>query len=85
MFRVVGYVIYTIIDNLICIDYLCFLQDKLSKHKKPFCNTIFDDLSGIGIPEVLTNIMYCHVFSKENQSTVILTCQSALISYYLSK
>ena len=31
------------------------------------------------------NIIYCHVFSKEENVTAILTCHSKLVSYYLSK
>ena len=32
MYEVIGAVIYTIIDNWICLDYLSLIQDKLSKH-----------------------------------------------------
>ena len=42
-------------------------------------------MSGFGIPEVFINVIYCHVFTKEKQYTVVLICLSALISYYLSK
>ena len=31
------------------------------------------------------NIMSCHGFSKSSISTVILTCHSALVTYYLYK
>ena len=34
MFGLLGYVIYTTLDNFIVLDYLCFIQDKLSKHNK---------------------------------------------------
>ena len=31
------------------------------------------------------NIMSCHVFSKHSISKAILTCRSALVSYYIFK
>ena len=79
MFRAFVSVIYIIHDKFICIDYLSFHQDKLSKHDKTFSNTRFDNLSGIGIPDVLTNLMLCHGFFKEQQYTVILTWQRTLV------
>ena len=36
MFRVLGSIVYTIIDNLICLYYVCLFQDKLSKHNRNF-------------------------------------------------
>ena len=36
MFRVLGYDIYTIINKFICIDFLCLIQYKLSKHDNFF-------------------------------------------------
>ena len=68
--------IYKTRNNFICIDYLCLLQDDLSKHDKSFENTNFNDFSGIGIHEIFINTMSCHVFTKEQQSTVILTCRN---------
>ena len=60
-------------------------QDKLSKHDNNFEKTKFKNLSGLGIPAILMNIMSCHGFYKSSISTVILTCRSYLISNYLSK
>ena len=39
----------------------------------------------MGTPEVLINIMLCHCFSKVIESTLTITCYSALVPYYLSK
>ena len=50
MYKVIGGVIYTIIDEYICLDCLGLLQEILSKHKDNFKNTKFNDLYGLGIP-----------------------------------
>ena len=50
-----------------------------------FEDTSYDELSGIGIPEMLLNIVSCCVFLKEDTPTVIFTCRSKLVSYYPSK
>ena len=73
IFRVLVSVIYTIIDHLICLDYMYLIQDKLSKHDKNFVKKYFNYFSGIGVPEILMNLVSCHGFEKNQQSTVILT------------
>ena len=55
------------------------------KEQQNVYNTCFDDLYGIGIPEVFMNIMSCRIFVQEQQYTVILTCRIVLVSYYLFK
>ena len=72
--KVIGVVIYNIIDEYICLDYLGLLQEKLSKHDDKSKNAKFNNLSGLGIPDILMNIMSCHVFLKSSISTVIFTC-----------
>ena len=47
-----------------CVDYLCLQQVLLSLVHKVFGKTIFNNISGIIIPEVLYNIMSCHGFLK---------------------
>ena len=79
MYTLIGKVIYTIFNNYICLDYLGIFQYKWSKHNNKFENTKSEDLSGLGIPDTLMNIMSCHGFSKSSISTVILTCRSALV------
>ena len=85
MYKVIGGPIYTIIDNYICLDYLVLIQEKFPKHDNNFENTRFKDFSRLGIPEILMNIISCRGFSKSSVLTVILTCRSALVPYYLSK
>ena len=81
-FRVFLSVAYTIIDHFICIHYLCIFQDKLSKQNSNF-EKKFNDLSRMGIPDILMSIMSCHGFSKK--STFFFTCRSALVHCYISK
>ena len=60
-------------------------EHKLEMLHKAFEETSYDELSVIGIPEVLLKIVSCLVYVQENNHTVILTCRSKLVSYYLSK
>ena len=53
--------------------------------KPTFEQTSFNILLGIGIPELLLNLVSCHGFMKKPNSTVILNCQSRLINNYLEK
>lgn len=50
-----------------------------------FQDATFDGFPGIGIPEVLMNIMSCCGFSKKENKIVILMFRIKLVSYYLSK
>ena len=85
VYKLIGCFIYQFIVNFICLDYLGILQRKLSSEENKFWKTKFNDLSGLGIPEILMNIMPCHGFSKLTTSTVILTCHSAFVPYYWTK
>ena len=85
VYKVIGSVIYTIIENYIYIYFLYLLQDKLSKHNNKFENTKFKNISGLVIPDIFINIMPCHGVSKSSILTFILTCHSVLVPYYLSK
>ena len=85
MYKIIGEVIYTIIDEYICLDYPGLLQRNLSKHDNNFNKTKFNNLYGLGIPKILMNIMPCHEFVKSSVSTVILICCNDLAPYYLSK
>ena len=40
---------------------------------------------GIGIPDLLMNLMSCHGFLKKIDSVVILKCPKRMLEYYLSK
>ena len=67
-----------------CVYYLFLQPAKLSLAYKGFENTTFNDISGIGIPGLLMNIISCHGFVNVNKSTVILSCHRKLVDYYLS-
>ena len=62
MFKVLGSAIYFIMKEDICGNYLSLYQDTLLLAHKGFENTAFNEISGIGIPEVLMNIMPCSGF-----------------------
>ena len=79
MYKVIGAVMYNIIDKYICLDYLGLLQENLSKHDNNFKKTKFKNLSGLGIPEILMSIVSCHIFVKSSILTVILICRNNLV------
>ena len=67
-------VVYNLIENYVCIDYLPCQSKSLSTI---LCNptlkdTSFNILIGIGIPELLLKLVYFHGFMKKPNSTVIL-------------
>ena len=67
LFRVLSYVLYYVIENNVCINYLCCNSKTLSVissdkiFKKASCN----ELLGIGITEVLMNLISFHGFIKK--------------------
>ena len=73
LFKMLGSIIYCIIDKYDYLYYLCLLKENLSLNDNSFENSTFDNISGTGITELLTNIMYCHSFRKEENTIVILT------------
>ena len=60
-------------------------EKKLSLPHIGFEDTPYDELSIIGIPEILLNIVSCHGFSQEENQKVILMWRIKLVLYYLSK
>ena len=66
IFKLLSCVIYTIIDKYVCIDYLGTEKKKInesrlgctfqSKHE----GMDYDNLYGIGIPDILLNMFSCH-------------------------
>ena len=91
MFRVLSCVIYTIISKYFCIDYLGYEKSKLSylrlgvtRRYKHFY-TDYDNLLGIGIPDLLLNFLSCHDFPKNSESVVILKCPHRMSEYYFNK
>ena len=68
MFRVLSCVIYTIIGRYFCIDYLGTETNKISKLrlgctlKTKHENKDYDNLFGIGIPDIFLNMLSCQGF-----------------------
>ena len=58
---------------------------KLSMSHIIFEYTLFYKLSYIGIPEILLIVVFCCGFFQGKNSTLILTCRSKLVSYFLYK
>ena len=81
VYRVLSFVLYSVIENYVCIDYICCHSKKLSfiSSAKIFEETSYNELLGIGIPELLMNLISCHVFMKKTNSTVILVCRYWLV------
>ena len=81
-----GVVFYCFIEKYVCIDYLCLQREHtFSSLHRGVVDTSLNDLSGIGITEILLNIVSCYIFVQFENSTLILTCRSKLVSYYPSK
>ena len=84
-------VIYTIIKNYVCIDYLDFQSKTLSeipvgfgggsKHEEKG----FDKILGVGIPYLLMNLMSCHEYLKNINYVIILKCPKIMLEYYFPK
>ena len=91
MFKVLICVVYIIIDRYVCIDYLGTEIKKISELR--ICCTLktkhegmeYDNLFSIGIPDILLNILSCHVFLNNNESIVVLKCPIRMSEYYFNK
>ena len=85
IFKVLSSIFYCIMENYVCVDYLCCPQTKLNVKNKGqgFENMIYNAVSGIGIPELFMNIISCHEFVNNTKSAVIFSCCIKLVDYYL--
>ena len=45
----------------------------------------YDNLFGIGIPDIFMNMLSCHGFINNNESIVILKCPNRMSQYYFNK
>ena len=45
----------------------------------------FNIILGIGIPDLLMNLMSCHGFLKKINYVIILKCPKRMLEYYFSK
>ena len=48
-------------------------------------NKSFNKILGIGIPDLLMNLMSCHNFLKNKNSVVVLKCPKSMLEYCFSK
>ena len=73
VFRVLSCVVYTFIYNYVCIDYLSFQSKILCNISRDttFKGITFNLLLGVGVPEMLLNLVSCHGFMMKLNSTVI--------------
>ena len=73
LYRVLSCVVYTLIYNYVCIDYMPCQSKTLSDilYNTTFKDTSFDILLGIGIPELLMNLVSCHGLTKKPNSTIL--------------
>ena len=87
VYKVLSCVVYTLIDNYFCIDYLSCQSKTLSaiSYNQTLEDSSLNLLLSIGIPELLLNLVSCHGITKKPNSTVILNCQTRMINNYLAK
>ena len=70
VYMVLSCVLYYVIENYVCVYYLCCHFKTLSviSSNKIFEEASYNELLGIGIPEVLMNLLYLHVFMKKKSN-----------------
>ena len=80
-------VLYYLIENYVLIDYILCQSKTLRRisSNRIFEQTSFKILIGIGIPDLLLNLLFCHGFTEKPNSTVILNCLSNFVNDYLAK
>ena len=77
---VLSCVVYTIIINYVCIDYLGSDKSKLSAlrivvtGRYKHLDKKYDNVLGFGIPDLLLNLLSFQGFLKKNEYVVILKC-----------
>ena len=91
MFRVLSSLIYTIIGKYVCIDQLGSEESKLGylhlggTGKYKHYDTDYDNVLGIGIPNLLFIFLSFHGFSKSNEYVIILKFPNSMSEYYFNK
>ena len=79
------------VEKYVCIDYLCTLNSRLSEIKvdnsylHKHADMDYNNLFGIGIPDIVMNIVSCHGFINNNDSIVILEYPNRMSQYYFNK
>ena len=71
IYKVIGSVIYTIVDNCICLDCLDFSKRSYRNMTITLKTPSSKIYTMLGILEILMNIILCHGFTKSSISTVI--------------
>ena len=90
-YRVLSCAVYTIIKNYVCIDDLACQLKKLSKitvgsgRVSKHGDKSFDRILGIGITDLLMNLMSCHIILKNINTFVMIKCPKRMLEYYFSK
>ena len=86
-FKVLSSIVYCIMENFDCVYYICCPEIKIHVTTKGqgYENITYNAVSGIGISEILMNIISCHGFVNNTKSAVILSFCSKLVDYYLQK
>ena len=78
-------IFYFIIEKYVCVNYMWCSQTKLrvTIKGKAFENRTYNVVSGIGIPELLMDVISYHEFVNNTKSAVIFSCCIKLVDYYL--
>ena len=86
--KMLSCVIYTIISNYVCIDYIacvCFFKSELPlgtgggfTHE----NKSYDKIFGIAIPYLFMNLISCHGFLKNKNSVFIKKFPKRMLEYH---
>ena len=90
-FRVLSCVIYNIMKNYFCIDYLDFRPKHLSeitvgsKMSSKYGDKRFHRILVIGIPNLLMDLMSCHGSLKNINYVVLFKCPKTMLEYYFSE
>ena len=50
-----------------------------------YVDKYFNRTLGIGIPDLLMNLLSCHIFLKNIKYIVIIKCPKSMLEYYFSK
>ena len=87
VYSLLSCVLYSVIDNYVCIDYLSCKSKNLGRIYSNiiFEQTSFNILLDIGIPEMLLNLVYFHGFMEKPNATIILTFRYHLVNNHLAK
>ena len=91
VFKVLSCVIYTIISNCVCIDYLASESKTISElpdgsvggYKNE--EKSYDKILRIGVPYLLMNLMSCNGFLKNKYPVVIIKHPNRMFEYHFSK